>query len=249
MYMKQPYRLKKMNNIYKIDTKYTAFSLLEMIITTFIIGFIMTVVALVLTTLIKVSAVTTNKTAARNDSEFVLELLRRNVKSSNPKEVSLYDSTVRTYNKDTGKVSEGGDFTNSVGKNKPANEIHFKPQGSQNWVCLAYYKGVSGDNEIKKDKDGKLVRMGYILKTTKKMGEYKAAECFTERANIMVLNSRAVNIKEFTFRYREHGEDPLNKIIQVDMVAQPVYWYFAQGAPINREVYRQAIISTESIKW
>lgn len=249
MYMKQQYLLKKMNNIYKTDTKYTAFSLLEMIITTFIVGFIMTVVALVLTTLIKVSVVTTNKTAARNDSEFVLELLRRNVKSSNPSEVSLYDSTKRTYNKDTGKVSGEGDFTNSVDKNKPANEIHFRPQGSQNWVCLAYYKGVLGDNEIKKDKDGKLVRMGYILKTTKKMGEYEAAKCFTENANIMVLNSRAVNIKEFTFRYREYGEDAVNKIIQVDMTAQPVFWYFAQGAPINREVYRQAIISTESIKW
>ncbi len=138
--MKQQYLLKKMNNIYKTDTKYTAFSLLEMIITTFIVGFIMTVVALVLTTLIKVSVVTTNKTAARNDSEFVLELLRRNVKSSNPSEVSLYNTVEkRTYNKDTGKVSVGGDFTTSVAKNKPANEIHFRPQGSQNWVCLAYY--------------------------------------------------------------------------------------------------------------
>ncbi len=244
-----------MNNIYNRETKYKAFSLLEMIITTFIVGFIMVIVALVLTTLIKVSVVTTNKTAARNDSEFVLELLRRNIKSSNPEHVSIYNSQgERKYNRRTGRVhsQSSSEEWESVGPNQSGNEIHFRPQGSQNWVCIAYYKGLSWDVEKKKDDEGQDVLMGYILKVTKNREDYTAKGCFGDLGNndaLMVLNSKAINIKDFSFQYRIHGEDAINKIIQVDMVAQPVHWYFAKGAPINREIYRQAIITTESIEW
>ncbi|MGI6443464.1 MAG: hypothetical protein ACOX06_00410 [Candidatus Dojkabacteria bacterium] len=247
-----------MNNIYNRETKYNAFSLLEMIITTFIIGFIMIIVALVLTTLIKVSVVTTNKTAARNDSEFVLELLRRNIKSSNPDHVRIYNShNNRIYNKETGRVTDIGfqetqDWT-SVGPGEKGNEIHFRPQGSQNWVCIAYYWGPTWDVEKKKDEKGENIRMGYILKVTKDKDEYALAkDCFgvlNSKHSLMVLNSKSINVKDFSLLYRTHGEDAINKIIQIDMLVQPVHWYFAKGAPINREVYRQAIITTESIKW
>ncbi len=243
--------------MYKKETKYKAFSLLEMIITTFIIGFIMAVVALVLTTLIKVSVVTTNKTAARNDSEFILELLKRNIRSSNPEHVNIYNSKEeRTYNRQTGKVvhteKKPGEWE-SVGPSVLGNEIHFRPQGSQNWVCIAYYKGIPGDIEKKKDDKGHDVPMGYVLKVTKTREEYTTAkDCFGDLSNkhpLMVLNSKSINVKELTFQYRTHGVDSVNKVIQVDMIARPVHWYFAPGAPINREVYRQAVISTESIEW
>ena len=61
---------------------YEAFSLVEMLITTVLLGFIMLISALVLTTLIKVSTTSTNKARVRTDSEYVLELLKRTIRTT-----------------------------------------------------------------------------------------------------------------------------------------------------------------------
>ena len=52
--------------------KYEAFSLVEMLITTVLLGFIMLISALVLTTLIKVSTTSTNKARVRR-TQSILE--------------------------------------------------------------------------------------------------------------------------------------------------------------------------------
>ena len=67
----------------KIDERktYDGFSLVEMLITTVILGFIMLISAIVLTTLIRVSTTSTNKARVRTDSEYVLELLKRTIRT------------------------------------------------------------------------------------------------------------------------------------------------------------------------
>ena len=60
---------------------YEGFSLVEMLLTMIIIGFVFLLVSTVLSTLIKVSTISTAKTTVRSESEFILELIRRNVRN------------------------------------------------------------------------------------------------------------------------------------------------------------------------
>lgn len=233
-------------NKYNKENKYEGFSLVEMLITTFIIGFIMLIAALVLTTLIKVSTVTTNKTKVRNESEYVLELLRRTIRVTDPTEVKIYNSN-RTYNSSSGLVSGEGNLI-AVSEGNKGNEIHIRPYGSSKWICLAFYK----DGEQKKEGDGS-TSMGYILKTSvsEEVMSRGSNSCFNEEDNrsynYIVLNSRFVNIRDFKISYRSTEDG--NKEIQFDLEAAATYWYFATGAPLNRNIYRQAIVKTEGIMW
>jgi len=61
--------------------KYEGFSLVEMLITIVILGMVMLIASVTLTTLIKISTVSSNKTRVRNETEFVLELVRRTVRN------------------------------------------------------------------------------------------------------------------------------------------------------------------------
>jgi len=72
--------------------KYEGFSLIEMLLTIAIISFVMTISAAVLSTLIRVSTSSSNKIRARNESEFVLELVRRTVRNSNPKDIRIFNN-------------------------------------------------------------------------------------------------------------------------------------------------------------
>ena len=74
------------------ESKYEGFSLIEMLITIVIIGMVMLISSVTLTSLIKVSTVSSNKIRARNESEFVLELVRRTVRNSDPSDVYIFNS-------------------------------------------------------------------------------------------------------------------------------------------------------------
>ena len=61
------------------------------------------------------------------------------------------------------------------------------------------------------------------------------------------LNSENVDINSFNIAYTESTGG--NYIIRFDLSAQPISWYLAPGAPVNREVFRQAVVTTEGINW
>ncbi len=229
---------------------YEGFSLVEMLITTVILGFIMLISALVLTTLIKVSVTTTNKARVRTDSEYILEYLRRTIRTTNPDYVHIYDSSAgRRYdykaNEGTGEVIiENNLFREITDPTGIGNEIHFMPNGTTKWVCLAYYKGVSED----KDNQGKA--KGYILKTTvDKLDNH--ADCFRQSYNksynYMILNTRFVNVEDFKIKLQDTTEQ--NKIIQFDLKASAIYWYFAKTGILSRSFNRQSVVKTERVMW
>jgi Tfp pilus assembly protein PilW len=227
--------------------KYEAFSLVEMLITTVLLGFIMLISALVLTTLIKVSTTSTNKARVRTDSEYVLELLKRTIRTTDPNFVKIYNSSERKYDANTGFVSSG-DFEEIDTIGVTGNEIHIRPNNSQRWICLAYYKGVNTD----KDNAGNI--KGYILKTSMMdIGDTKEdhSKCFVPSENpsynYMILNSRFVNIEEFKIQQKPTVD--FNKIIQFDLKASAINWYFGNGSVLSRSLYRQAIVKTESVIW
>jgi len=69
----------------------------------------------------------------------------------------------------------------------------------------------------------------------------------SENENFVVLNSRFVNIENFTIQLKPTVEK--NKVIQLDMLSSAVNWYFGNGELLNRQFQRQAIIKTETIIW
>ncbi len=224
-----------------LKEKYEGYSLVEMLITIVIIGVVMLIASVTLTTLIKISTVSSNKTRARAESEFVLELVRRTVRNSNPSDVYIYDSlSSRKYDPEDNVVVD------EMGANLPAvygtaltagNEIHFRPYGYESWVCIAYLTS-SLDPE-----------MGYIVKTTAPDLTGQHQNCFAQgyTGYIIPLNSDVVDVENFQIAYTEL--DDLNYMIRFDIDVQPTEWYLGLGAPVRKEIHRQAVVSTEGIVW
>lgn len=228
--------------------KYFAFSLVEMLITISLLGFIMMTVSVVLSTLIKVSVVSTNKIRARNESEFVLELIRRTVRNTNPTDLYLFNSlNSRAYNAEEERFVDKSNIIqntyslqNLVEEATEANEIHFKPYGDYHkWVCIGFFKSPPVDDEDQR---------GYLLMTSKEsMGSTEHESCFGQADYLILLNSPYVNIGDFTIQYAKSGN--MSYLILFDIEAEPVDWYLSTGAPIQRTVFRQGVVSTEGFVW
>lgn len=225
------------------EKTYEGFSLVEMLITTVILGFLMLTAALVLSTLIRVSTTATNKARVRSESEYVLELLRRTIRTTDPGYVHIYNSS-RTFDSENGIVSSQP-ITERNNEGETGNEIHLRPNGSSSWVCIAFYKGVSGDV------DNTNALKGYILRTTRSDLEDTPTghqNCFTgSQDSYVVLNSRFVNIEDFKIQLRNTVEK--NKILQFDIKSSAIYWYFGNGALLSRNFERQSVVKTETILW
>jgi prepilin-type N-terminal cleavage/methylation domain-containing protein len=228
------------------EKKYEAFSLVEMLITISIMGVIMILSSTVLTTLIKVSTVSSNKTRARNETEFVLELMRRTIRNSDPSDVFLFDSLYaggvgRRFNPEDQTI-EGATleniYTESLGENEIANEIHFRPYGFRDWVCLAFFKSVEDEEK------------GYILWTSAEDLTGNHENCFAldpDDSYLMVLNSEYINISDFEIVYTQSSDG--NYVISFEITSEPLNWYLGQRSPISRSVVRRGTISTEGIVW
>jgi len=237
-----------MMNLLNRKEKYEGFSLVEMLITIVIMGVVMLTASSTLTTLIKISTVSSNKTRVRSESEFVLELVRRTVRNSNPSDVYIFgSSSVRKYNPEENiVVNTNGSPTDPLllaayntpkRENEIGNEIHFRPYGYESWICIAYFQSTKDPN------------MGYILKTSAPNLLDQQNTCFNDDASkyIIALNSEVVNIKTFEIAYTVLKD--ANYLIRFDIEAEPTQWYLAEGAPVKRTVHRQAVVSTEGIVW
>jgi len=227
---------------------YEGFSLVEMLITIAIMGVVMLTASSTLTTLIKISTVSSNKTRVRSESEFVLELVRRTVRNSNPSDVYIFNSeAVREYDPDTNVVVNSDGmlaspavlqvYDNPVLENQVGNEIHFRPYGYESWICIGYFPSTKDDG------------MGYILKTSAQNLLNQQETCFDSDTGdyVIALNSEVVNIKSFDIAYTVLRDT--NYLIRFDIEAEPTEWYLAEGAPVKRLVHRQAVVSTEGIVW
>jgi prepilin-type N-terminal cleavage/methylation domain-containing protein len=228
--------------------KYEGFSLVEMLITIAIMGTVMIISSTVLSTLIRVSTVASNKIRARNESEFVLELLRRTIRNSDPSDVYVFRSHVpegvspgRSYDPENDVVKGEVDdavYINGLPENEVGNEIQFRPYGFSNWLCLGFFRDINDPEK------------GYILWTSGYDLRDNHETCFAPdnpSSYLMLLNSDYINIKDFGISYMESADG--NYIITFDILSEPMNWYLGPRSIINREVYRKGVVSTEGIVW
>jgi prepilin-type N-terminal cleavage/methylation domain-containing protein len=229
--------------------KYEGFSLVEMIITIAIMGVVMIISSTVLSTLIRVSTVSSNKIRARNESEFVLELLRRTIRNSDPSDVYIFKSNdpdalgqVRAYDPENdvmvSEIDEEDIYASGLPEGQVGNEIQFRPYGFSNWLCLGFFHD--------KDDESK----GYILWTSGYDLRDNHASCFASNNSssyLMLLNSDYINIKDFQISYMKSADG--NYIITFDILSEPVNWYLGPNGVIDREVHRKGVVSTEGVVW
>jgi prepilin-type N-terminal cleavage/methylation domain-containing protein len=222
--------------------QYEGFSLVEMLLTIAILAIVTLLVATTLTTLIKVSLISNNKNQARNDVNFIMELMNRSLGNTNVSDVMLYNSNgVREFNRVNQKVVDslplGNTYQNpTLLEGVSSNEIHVRSYGYNVWSCIGYFL----------DEDGQ----GYLLKTSVyEMDDH--SECFSsdrEDAYVTVLHNYEVDVKDFSIEYLVIGDDADNMFV-VDTVVEPKNWPVGFNVPVNREITRQITVSSQGLTW
>ncbi len=228
----------------KIYKKYEGFSLVEMLLTIAILGIITLLVASTLTTLIKVSLISNSKNQARNDVNFIMELMNRSLGNTNVSDVTLYNSkSVRIFDRESQMVVDSqpgsivGIYQNpTLLEGIPSNEIHVRSYGYNVWTCIGYFL----------DEEGQ----GYLLKTSVyEMDDH--SDCFSsdrDDAYVSVLHNYDVDIKDFSIEYIVIGADGDNMFV-VNTVVEPKNWPAGFNVPVNREITRQITVSSQGLTW
>ncbi len=224
-----------------LNGRYSGMSLVESLITVTIIGVVMLLVSVTLTTLIKASSISSGRTTAREESEFILELIRRTTRSSHSDDIRIYSVEGRSFNVDTGLTvdDETSGYEASVGEGVVGTEIHFRPTGFDRWVCLGYFPDVV-DSET-----------GYILMASAQtLGS--AADCFDGSTqnflqSMVYLNSPslAVNLFEIQF-FSTQGN---NVLMTIDIEVEPKNWSEGFTGLITPKYFKQAVVSTQKLDW
>ena len=225
--------------------RYEGFSLVEMLITISILGIITVLVASTLTTLIKVSTVSNSKNQARNNVNFIMELMQRSLGNSNVGDITLYQSTnVRVFNKETMKLENVQAGLGDVYNNPTllggiqSNEIHVRSYGYNVWSCIGSFKDSQDSN------------IGYLLKTTiYSMDDH--SECFNSDrigSYVSVLHNFNVSVKDFSVEYLVIGDDGDNMFI-INTTVESLDWPESFNISVNKEITRQITVSSQGLTW
>jgi prepilin-type N-terminal cleavage/methylation domain-containing protein len=225
--------------IRKRTTKmYEGFSLIEMLITITILGFVMLLCATVLNSLIKVSTIADYKNTTRNDVNFITEFSKRALGNANLENIYLYDTYgVREYNSETGQVVDEDPTAvtaaySAVGL-ESGTEIHVRVYGYDRWTCIGYFK------------DSKNEDKSYILKTSTQ-SRNNPEDCFGNTIS-MKLNSEIVTINDFKVSTVELSGG--NILFTLDIAAEPMSWPVGENIPVTREITKQVTVRTQGLTW
>lgn len=224
---------------------YSGFSLIEMLITITILGFVMLLCATVLNSLIKVSTIADYKNSTRNDVNFITEFSKRALGNASLQDIYIYETKdVRQYNPETGQIEwnlEKTDVEILAAYPLPSpdmgTEVHVKVNGYDRWTCIGYFQSTVNAEKW------------YVVKTsTQSLTDGDHADCFGNTDNIpMVLNSKIVTIKDFKV-----SKAPLfdgNTLFTIDVLAEPMYWPVGENIPVTKEISKQVTVITQGLTW
>jgi hypothetical protein len=202
----------------------------------------MLLASVTLTTLIKASAVSAARTTSREESEFVLELLRRTVRNSHNDDIYIYSVSGRAFAEDSGEVEASGavsGYEAALNEGQLGNEIHFRPTGFDRWVCIGFFPGLENEDT------------GYLLKTSSSTLS-DPASCFDSstqayKQNTIVLNSQAIDVNLFEMQY--FNTQGNNVLMTVDVEVEPTDWSENFTGPVTPTYFKQAVVSTQKLSW
>jgi type II secretory pathway pseudopilin PulG len=239
------------------NDKYDALSLVEMLITIVILGMVLIVVSVTLTSMIKASAISSAKTQSRNESEFIFEVLKKHIKNADADQIVVYGVQGRKVrdngsliNSDPGKVGQSFEGvmsgSGSVGEvledtGLKGNEIQLRPIGSSDWVCFALYPA---ENYTPKP-DGTQT-FGYLVKG---IGKSAGRDCLEPGSTVVVtpLNIDDINVTDFDVSYYRTPSGNFSFII--DLEVEPEHWIPGSQSKFEPKYRRQIVVSTEKLTY
>lgn len=219
--------------------KYIGFSLVETLITIFIMAMVLLLLNVTLITMVKTSGIATGRTVSRQETEYMIEVIRRYVRNSDSEHIKLYNTKgVRVIRKtgDTYSIIDGGGIGAAYGTQladgAKGNEIHFQPSGSSQWVCIAFFYAEGSTTD------------GYAVKSTTTSND--PINCFNSsttdfKKNFILLNSDSITVQNFDTSYYRGN---VNVYFTVDMTVKPVYWAPGDTADIKPEYQKSVVIQT-----
>lgn len=210
---------------------YEGLSLIEMVITLLIVSMVLIVTSATLAALIRASAIASAKTMSRSESEFLLELLEKSIMNSQSELIVLYKSN-RQLTSDGFITSDPTIERIQFNGNRMANEIHYRPVRSSDWVCLALVKGGSGTGS-----EGQ----GYIVKG---YSSTQTENCL-ESGQVIILNSDEIDV--LVFDIYGYTTSLGNYSFVIDLTVRPIYWIPGRQSVIRPEYARQLVVSTRRL--
>lgn len=223
------------------EQNYEGVSLIEMIITIAIITAVVLVSSVTLNTLIKTSAISSAKTTTRQESEFVLELVRRNVRNSSEKDIYFYKTEGREFNETSDKLVDDVNvtgYTTPVSEGSLANEVHFRPSGYTRWVCIGYFPTTTNDTR------------GYIVKSSYPDNQ-NPTSCLDGTdaqyaQNSVILNSSSVYATLFDLVYYTTSDSNILVTLALQMESKYQMSFAKEIKPV---FYKQTLVSTQKLTW
>jgi prepilin-type N-terminal cleavage/methylation domain-containing protein len=232
---------------------YTAFTLMEMIVTLAIMAIVFLLISATFMAIVKASIISNSLMSTRDEADLALRVIENSVKQSDPEYVMIYNSSgVRTYTASTFRVNNTGSPTDiaTVYGTKVAmgsqagNEIHMLPQGSDRWICIGYFIDPSTNH-------------GYLLKTSSKAIATPADHdnCFDPsfddyKKNTIQLTTDGFNIVDDPavpddgLRMSYFYGDNENTIYFLEVTAAPYRW-FGDTKPL--QIVRQSVVTTRKL--
>lgn len=233
-----------MVEIYNRKEKYEALSLVEMLITLVIIGIVLLVVSATLIALIKASAISSARTLSRDDSEYIFEYVQKYIKNSQIDNIKLYK--VSTVSLASWGVNEDGSVTapetvqliemdpdEEDALDFNATQLHVKPIGSDNWLCIGFIPGMPGSS---------LEGKGFIAKSVQ---EQQSPRCLLDANRRVFLNSDEIDVNLFQINAFTGITDNVNFIIDLEL--EPVHWIPGERSAFVPQYYRQLVVSTSKL--
>ncbi|WKZ31293.1 MAG: hypothetical protein QY318_00770 [Candidatus Dojkabacteria bacterium] len=247
----------------KAQKKYEAFSMVEMLLTLLIMGFVMILVGATLTALIKASAISSARTLSRNEKEFMFDLLERYIENADPEEILVYNVSGRYIDED-GSISVSNPQQVAASFEEPVeqasgigSEIHVRPVGSNNWICIAFYPGDIGATDLGSGFAPDVTTpsngdesIGYLLKATSdSLANHKdcfdPAENLTLENELVFLNSREIDVEIFEVSYFQSQSE--NYTFLIDLGIEPVNWVGGESSEFKPLYQDQLVVSTDKI--
>lgn len=220
--------------------RYSGVSLVEMLITMIILSFVMLLVSVTLTTMVRTSIISTSRTSARQESEFILELVRKTIRNSSPDDIRIYNVTGRSFDADAFVTIDQSltGYDVSVPDGGVGTEIHFRPIGYDKWVCIGFFPLLNNPEK------------GVILKAVRR-DLTAGSECFNGESleyagNTLALSSEDIYINDFSLHYFDTYDE--NYIITIDLDVEPVNW-LPTKSDMKPNYFQQSVVSTQKLTW
>ena len=236
----------KVNNKNKRKEKkfYKAASLAEMMIAMIIFSIIFFIVASVINVILKTSYIVTGRVLSREESVYILEMFRRNLRNANPEDIYVYNVSGISADIDnmqmTGSVNQ--DYSNLVvSSGNSGNQVHVKPFYSSRWICFGLFPMSTDQTKF------------VLLKTSTALDLDNVGhnQCFSSNRddfleNTVILNSSLVNVTSLSVI---PFDEPDNVYFAITTHVEPLYWASGISSSLRPDFTKTVVVSTRKLTY